>query len=340
MVVACVAAFCGGADAAPAADVIVVWAPGHDIAPITALARERNVPVIDRSPTIAKAISIDATVQRGIEAYDALKLDIAWQHFEEARTQLDATGGVGLTNTKLSDLFVYRALVRTQQANPEGSWEDLVEAVVVAPARVFDPARFPPRLIAEVERARVATAGTGVSVTFDAPLDCELAVDGTQQMGREVSLLRGAHWVHARCANAAPWGRRIEVSTAVHVRIAAEPFAPPSQTELLVQARAAGTRGLVIVEVHGTLGVVRMLGLDGTEHARRTRTITDGSLASLASAIDEALAPRPQRKWYESRWAWAAGGALALAAVLIPTVILVSDDPPTGVRVVGPKEVP
>jgi hypothetical protein len=339
LVVAFVMAICSHAEAAPAADLVVVWAPGHDITPIAAAARRRDVALIDRSPTIAKATSIDATIQSGIEAYDALKLDTAWSRFEEARTQLDASGGAGVTSSRLSDLFVYRALVRTQQADTEGSWDELVEAVVVAPSRVFDPARFPPRVLAEIERARTATAATGVTLAFDAPDECRLVVDGTPRAARELSLLRGTHWVHAICVNAAPWGRRIDVSATERVRVIAVPFTPPSETELLVQARAAGTRGLVIVEVHGTIGVVRLLGVDGAERARRTRTIT-GSLAPLASAIDDVLASRTQHRWYQSRWTWAAGGALVLAAVLIPTLLIVNDDPPTGVRVVGPKEAP
>src|SRR5438105_1211006 len=94
------------AHAAPAADIVVVWAPGLDAAPIAKAALARGAAMIDRSPAIAEPPSIDATIQRGIDAYDSLKLDAAWFAFEEARTQLDASGGARVTSSRISDLFV------------------------------------------------------------------------------------------------------------------------------------------------------------------------------------------------------------------------------------------
>ena len=326
--------------AAPAADLVIVWAPGHDASPIAKAALARGAAMIDRSPAIAEPPSIDATIQRGIDAYDSLKLDAAWFAFEEARTQLDASGGARVTSSRLSDLFVYRSLVRAQQGNTDGAWEEIVEAVVVAPTRLFDPGRFPPRVLADLERARTASAASRVTVTFDAPVECELSIDGVAAASRELPLLRGAHWVHARCPNSVPWGKRIDVSEATaRVKIAPSPLAPPSETDLLVQARTAGTRGMVVVEARGKLATVRFLRVDGAERDRRSVAI-DRSLAPVATLVDAMLAPRPTRHWYDSKWAWAAGGAIAFAAILIPTIVILRDDAPTGAQVVGPKDLP
>jgi hypothetical protein len=327
--------------AAPAADVIVVWAPGHDIAPIAAVARERGIALVDRSPPRDVPAAIDATIQRGIDAYDALKLDAAWTQFEDARRALDATGGAGVTNTRLSDLFVYRALLRMQQGHADAAWEELLAATIVAPARVFDPARFPPRTLADLDRARAATLPTQVAVAIDAPPACAIVIDGTATTARDQPLLRGNHWIAARCPAAAPWGRRIEITEAnARVRIVPEPIVAPTETELLVQARTAGSRGLVVVEVRGTLASVRLLGIDGRERERRSATLGNRGLVPVATLVGDILAPRREAKWYQSRWAWAAGGALAFAALLIPIVLVLDDSQATGVKVGGPGELP
>ncbi|MCX5747113.1 MAG: hypothetical protein NT062_31975, partial [Proteobacteria bacterium] len=83
--IAIVAVLQGGlrADAAPSADLVVVWAPNRSIAPIEAVARELGLGTIDRSPTpAAPPPAIAAILRRGIDAYDALR-------FPEAATLLD-----------------------------------------------------------------------------------------------------------------------------------------------------------------------------------------------------------------------------------------------------------
>lgn len=325
--------------ARPPADAIVVWAPGHDVAPLADVARELGVALVDRSPPLAKAPDTDARIARAIDAYEALQLDTAWTELETARRELDATGGAGVTTARLSDLFVYRSLLRAQRGEVDGAWEELVAATVVAPARVFDPARFPPRTLAELERARKLVAGSLVAFAIEASTECAVTVDGAPS-SRDVTLARGSHWIHARCPGRAPWGRRVDVSEGVaRVRVDAAPLVPPTATDLLVQARAAGTRGIVVVEVHGTVAHARVLGLDGVERDRRTASI-QRSLAPASGLVRALLAPRPESRWYRSRWVWAAGGALAVALVLIPVMVIAADDPPTGVRVTGPGELP
>ncbi len=333
------------AAAAPAADVIVVWAPAHDVAPLAAVARDLGAALVDRSPPSRVAPSIDAAIQRGIDAFEALQLDAAWSLFEDARRQLDATGGAGVSNARLSDLFVYRGLIRTQREDVDGAWDELVAAMVVAPGRVFDPARFPPRTLLDLERARKAAGASQVVVAIEAPPACAIAVDGAAVVGREASLVRGIHWIAASCPGFAPWGVRVDVDErADRVRVGAARLEPPSDAEVVIQGRTAGARGMIVVEVRGTLAVARLLGLDGRERDRRSVTIAVGSprsLEPLAAAVRDLLQPRPSRaRWYRSRWAWAAGGALVAAAIFVPLTLAFSSNEPTGVKVVGPGALP
>jgi hypothetical protein len=43
-----------------------------------------------------------------------------------------------------------------------------------------------------------------------------------------------------------------------------------------------------------------------------------GNLGPLADAVGDLLAPPPVHHWYQSKWAWVAGGAAAAAIILVP----------------------
>jgi len=103
--------------AAPGADVVVVWAPGAKVAPIEEVARQAGAAVVDRSPVADAVPDTASLLQRGIEAYDALRLDDAWETLDEARALADRTGAAGLTQAQLADLFLYRGLVKIQQGD-------------------------------------------------------------------------------------------------------------------------------------------------------------------------------------------------------------------------------
>ncbi len=333
------------AAAAPAADVVIVWAPEHDTAPLAAAARDAGAALIDRTPRAVPAEPPDAAIRRGIESYEALQLDRAWAIFEEVRAALDRTGAASASPGRLSDLFLYRGAIRTQRGDPEGAWEELVAAMVVAPARVLDPARFPPRTLEELERARkAATARPRVAVAIEAPADCAIAVDGAGVALRELALPAGSHWVSAACPGAAPWGARIDaVEPATRVRVAPVPLEPPPEADALVQARAGGASGLVLAEVRGRIATLRRIGLDGRERDRRTVAVAGpapGALAPVAEALRDVLRPAPRTKWYRSRWVWAAGAAGLATAIVLPLALALSDDAPGGLTVVGPGALP
>ncbi|MDB4953606.1 MAG: hypothetical protein JWO36_1175, partial [Myxococcales bacterium] len=283
--------------------------------------------VIDRSPASPAPVETAQLLQKGIEAYDELKFDEAVAALDQARDLADRTGAAGLTKTQLSDLFLYRGLVKAQQTDATAAWDELITASVVDPTRDLDPARFPPKVGVELARAheQVIHQRSAASLAVDAPAGCSVTVDGTAQTG-EVKHITGPHWVRAVCPDYAPWGVRIDL-TSLGARVLATPtlYAAPVESDLLVQARVSGARSLVIAEVHGDVATARLLTLDGRERDRRTVTIK-GDLSPLAEAINTLLIPTPPQHWYQKRWAWAAGAATLAAIVLVPITAVIARD--------------
>jgi hypothetical protein len=304
---------------APAADLVVVWAPGARREPIEDVARRAGAAVIDRSPAATAVPATASILKRGIDAYDALRFDEAWGTLDEARALADRTGAAGLSQGQLADLFLYRGLVKIQQGELNAYWDELVTSVTIDPVRVLDPARFPPRVASELARVRDALRDRKrATLAVDAPPGCSVLVDGAaaSAVGTAQPLV-GSHWVYVACADHAPWGTRVEL-TGDQLVVARNPaLAPPTDDEVLIQARTVGARAFVAVEIRSGVGTARLVGIDGRERDRRSVTIR-GDLTALAAAVNDLLAPVPTTHWYESRWAWAAGAAAVAAAVLIP----------------------
>jgi len=325
------------ARATPTADLVIVWAPNRSIAPIEAVARQLGAATIDRSPAPAVPPSpIAPLVRRGIDAYDGLRFTEAASLLDQARDAADRSGAAGLTPAELSDLFLYRGLVQAQLANPTAAWDELVTAMVIDPARLLDPSRFPPRVVAEVERARVAVGARAIApLAIEAPATCELVIDGVASAGTFTGRL-GSHWVRATCTDRPAWGGRITLTgSADQLAIPGAPFAAPDDGELVVQARVAAARAFVIVEARGTIGTARLVGVDGRERDRRSVALT-GDLVPLAEAVRSLLrSARPAPvAWYRARWVWAAGAAALAAAIAIPvTAVLAGDSSSTTAEV-------
>ena len=311
--------------AAPAADVVVVWAPGARVAPIEQEARRAGAAVVDRSPAADAGPDTARLLQRGIEAYDALRLEDAWETLDEARALADRTGAAGLTQAQLADLFLYRGLVKIQQGDLTAYWDELVTSVTIDPVRVLDPARFPPRVASEFDRVRQALQDRKrATLAVDVPSGCTAMIDGVAASAAAAAQpLVGSHWISVACADRAPWGTRVEL-TGDQLAVARNaPLAPPTDDELLIQARTIGARAFVAVEIRSRVGTARLVGADGRERDRRSVAIT-GDLVPLASAVRELLAPAEQHHWYASRWAWAAGAAGVAAAILVPVTAAVT----------------
>lgn len=320
-----VVALMAPADAAPAADLVVIWAPGMRTAPLESAARRAGAAVIDRSPAPAGATGTPQLVQQGIEAFDRLELDQAWQWFEQARSDVDRSGAAGLTEAQLSDLFLYRGLIKAQQGDTTTAWDQLVTANTIGPTRELDPGRFAPKIRAEFERARdTVRTRARAKLTVQAPDGCAVSVDGRPSVG-PVDRPLGPHWISTTCPDRRPHGYKIELTGDVTVPVEPAPYAPPSDTELLVQARTAGARAFVVAEVRSGIATARLVGLDGRERDRRTVAIT-GDLGPLADVLGELLAPTPVTRWYKSRWVWAVGGAAVAAAIILPVMALRASD--------------
>lgn len=336
-----VCALAGRAAAAPKTDLVMVWAPGLDPAPVAKVATDLGAALIVLHRDLPSAEPAAAMLRAAIAAYDSADVDRAWRELERLRNAIDRSGAAGLTAGQLSDVFLYRAMLLAQR-DDAATWDEVVTAVVVDPARVLDQVRFPPNLLEQVSRARsqvLQRPRATLAVTEAA--GCRLVLDG-RTFDPAVPQLIGDHWLRVECLDRAPWGARITLTEpAIQIAARGEPFAAPRDDELLVQARATSARTFVIAEVRAGVGSARLMTADGRERARRSVAVA-GDLSPLAAAIrevsrDEATGePRP---WYRSRWAWVAGAAVLAAGIAIPiTAAIVGDNPPTDATVGGPPK--
>lgn len=323
------------ASAKPAADVVIVWAPGADVAPIEAAARDVGVAVIDRSPAARAARDTAQTVARGIAEFDALHVDEAARLLDEAKADVDRTGAADISQNTLSDLFLYRARVAGERGDTAGAWDAFTTAMIVAPTRVVDPGRISPSVRAELERARTAVASRPKAVlAVSAGTGCRVMIDGAP--ATQAPYVIGPHWVHVACADREPWGTRVEL-VAADTRIQANnvPIAAPTDEELLVQARTVAARAFVSVRVQGGVAQLRLVSSDGRELDRRAARI-DRDLRPAASALQSLLVEKgaqiTPRRWYRSPWFWAGVGAVIGAGIAIPFA-LSAGDAPTSARV-------
>ena len=313
------------ADAAPSADLVVVWAPGASVTPVSQAARAAGAAVLDRSPPRAGAANTAQLVQSGIDAFARGDLDQAWSILEQARSDVDRDGAAGLTRAQLSDLFLYRGQIKSQQGDTNAAWEELVVANTIDQTRDLDPNRFPPHVRAEFERARESVKKRERVEIHVSSLDgCRVRVDGSPTLG-PIQAVVGRHWYQVTCPDRQPEGQRFELTTPFKAKIEPAPFVPPSDTELLDQARRSGARAFIVAEVHVNVATARLVGLDGRERDRRTVSIY-GSLDPLADAVAVLLAPPASQHWYQSKWAWVAGGGVIAAVIAVPLTALLSRD--------------
>ncbi|HEX4421218.1 MAG TPA: hypothetical protein VH165_25060, partial [Kofleriaceae bacterium] len=242
-----------------------------------------------------------------------------WSTLDEARALADRTGAAGMSQAQLADLFLYRGLVKIQLGDTNAYWDELITSVAIDPVRVLDPARFPPRVASELARVHQALADRKrATLGVDAPSGCTTLIDGAPASAvASAQLLVGSHWVYVTCADRAPWGTRVEVTGDQLVVARNAGLAPPTDDEILIQARTVGAKAFVAVELRSGVATARLVGSDGRERDRRSVAAAD-DLAPLAAAVRDLLAPIEPTRWYESRWAWAGAAAIVAAAIAIP----------------------
>lgn len=293
--------------------------------PVESAAKRAGAAVVDRSPVQAGTIQTAQVLQRGIDAFDRLDLDNAWQALEQARSEVVRSGAAGLSRAQLSDLFLYRGLIKAQQGDTTAAWDELVVANTIDPTRELDPGRFAPKIRGEFERAKQTVQGKKrAKLTLQLPEGCSANIDGVPSAS-SAELVVGSHWINTACTDRQPYGYKIELTDDVTVPIDPARFLPPSDSDLLVQARTAGSRAFVSVEVRSGVATARLVGLDGRERDRRTVTVTN-DLGPVADALSELLTPPKVTHWYRSKWAWAVGGAAVAAAILVPLTSALAND--------------
>ncbi len=321
--------------AGPAADLVVYWSPGREAAVVERVrttAQVRGAALIDRSPADEPAPEAPALLAAGIAAYDELRFDDADGLFDRALAACDHSGAAGLERDALADLLLYRGLTHIQRTQL-GAWDELVAAARVDPTRGLDPARFPPRAIEQLARAREAVAAVPPArLEVGAPVGCVVLIDGANAPDGRAVVALGEHWVRTACDGHRPWGRRVTVDRDP-VAITATPavIAPPGDDDALIQARVAGASSVIELQVADGFARLRHRRLDGRELGRATVAMTG---ATPERAVADALARMltkagPAPRWYRSRVTWALAGAAVAAAVLIP-VALADDGGPAG----------
>jgi hypothetical protein len=344
--------------AAPRAELVISWAPGRPdaVAAAARAAQQAGAAAVDTTPSAAVTPADGAALRAGRAFYDALRFDEARKMLTVAAQSLERTGGAGWPSGALADLFLYRALTSVQLGDAEASWEDFVRAATVDPARALDPAELPPRAIEQFERARAYVATLPrARVRIVGGSGCQLTVDGRAVGEGELELWRGRHWLVASCPARQPVQRGFDVvgtalaspSEALELAVSGPPLPPLTDDAALVQARALGARAVVTVVVTGELVLLRRLGIDGREQARRAMRLSalrtswpgasdDAAAPSLTALTDEiarllrpVAEPAGRTPWYRSRWAWAAAGVIAATAVLLPLAL--QDDGPSEV---------
>jgi hypothetical protein len=313
------------AAATPAADLVVVWAPGARVAPVEHVARQKGAAIIDRSPHPVVTAQTADRVHDAVKAYNALQLQQAKDILDGVRAEIDANGAAGLSPALLSDVFVYRGLARGKLGDDSGGFDDLVIAATLDPTRELDTLTFEPSAKKAFDRAKeLVLQRKTARATLDVPAGCPATLDGAPYTGPVTKIL-GHHWARVTCPDREPQGVHFELISDTSYSMQPPPYLPPSDSEILIQARTASARSVVVVEVHGNVGTARLVGLDGRERDRRTVTLPPGGdLGSLADAVGDLLAPPPVHHWYQSKWTWLAGGAAAAAIILVPVTAAIA----------------
>jgi hypothetical protein len=356
-----------------AALAIVVTAAGAAAAPPASAPAPRPLPVLWAAPCASPAVAAAARRElarvgaaaaplvlspapdppplaperrrAGLALYDDARFDEARAALDQAVADALARGAAGLSQAELSDVYLYRALCAYARSDEPRAWEDFVRAVVVAPARVLDPARFPPKAVAMLRRAiaAVAAAPHG-TLTVVAPGGARISLDGRELgTGPAVvpALTYGEHLVRIEHPDYATFGASVVLAAP------AQRFDPPLRRHappddltlgeaarargaafaLLVAARREGGRDLVEVRLVDRLGVAHHSerGPVAALEPAVTRALAAAAPPRASAAASAPAAPPPAPPtWYRRPWVWAVAGAAVVAAAVATPLLLTS----------------
>ncbi len=303
-------------------------------------ARARGAPLVDLSPAAPPPSGASLHLARAHEAYHDFRYADALAELAAGLAEAEKTGADGLSASELSDFFLYRALILSEQGNGPGAWEEFLHAAAVDPTRKLDPVRFPPRISEEYARAAAAAAGSIAQIVVDAPAACEPRIDGrTIAVGDKVSVPAGDHFLRVTCPGKLPSGQRLVLREGSQTIAPAlrEPDRPTLDRALAI-ARRRGAARVVWADLEGaatessTLLLVAADVATGKETRRRLIALEDGGEPAIDSAMDALLPtlgaadpsqgvaraqPAP-RRWYESPWLWGGIGLAVGAAIVLP----------------------
>jgi hypothetical protein len=305
------------------------------------IAAAERLSLVDLSPPAAAPPQAARLLAGAIDAYERFAFDSALVQLDAAIAEVLETGGEGLGPEQLADLFLHRAMVRTQRGASGEAWNDLLQFAVLQPAAQLDPLRFAPGVREAFERARAAVASAPVSqLVVDAPADCRVMVDGRAVSAQlALPLPRGQHVLRIRC----PGGATHAAAVLLHedrqvVAPLLRPPAGPALGELLELASRHGAQRLVYALVTRAGAAAPVLSVRVVEVATRRlrraelRTLQASSAPAAArSALRGVLAPQPAAHparggaavaaWYRRPWVWGLAGMLLGAGIALPLAI-------------------
>jgi hypothetical protein len=271
--------------------------------------------------------------------YARFQFAAALAHLDELARLADAQGGGELDDRQLSEIFLYRGLARLETGAEETAWDDLVRAARLDPARVMDPARFPPRAVATYKRAVAEVAQLPrAELAVEAPPDALVRVDGAAAAGA-LSVTLGQHFVTVEAQGFERWASVVSVASA-RARVAPplRAWQPPEGDRLLALAGEGASRvvlGALVRAPSGWRFVARDITLPDGKFVSDAVALGDAPVRAAVQALVRRLitpsvaAPvaRAPRRW----WPWVvAGGGAVVAAVAITLGVVLGGSSPTG----------
>ena len=309
--------------------VAVFWAP-QPAPKQTATARrlaahslaQRGIALDDASPPAQRPPALSDALSSALEAYRAMKLDVAADALRKLATEAARTGGGDLDRRGLGDLFLHLGLTEQELGHVDMAWDAFVAAANLDPARTLDPARVPPHAASVYRRAVAERARTPVvEVSMQLPADAQLRVDGEAQHldGGAISLSVGTHYVQVESEANEPWLRAITVAPpqlqlaplptpqvppqldatarGAFMQVAIYRPAPEQPLRLRLRARSNEGRTAEASEV-----------LDGLTEQRMS-SLVDTVLGASPVTVSERAIAAPRRPLVKAWWVWTAVGA-------------------------------
>ena len=321
------------------------------IAAVNAVAAARRARVLDLSPPPVRVPDTAGRVARAVAAYDAMRFAEAIGELDAAATAAAEHGAWGLSRDGLVDLYLYRALAKTEAGDEAGAWNDFVRAATIDPSRILDPARFRPSAVKSFTRAvGLVSARAPFSLTVQAPSGSRIFVDG-RSTGRDQvseSLLPGEHYLWVERPSAPPFARTVTLAAAVTVTVPEDAARPPDDSDLRRRAARLGAGTPLVIalsrqdgvamaelrslEPRGALlrGAVRLgpsLEADARDLGQAAARALDELAVAPAVQLVASPPPAEERRWYQSRWMWLAVGAAGALLATSPFLFDSSGDP-------------